>query len=152
MASILFVCTGNICRSPTAEGLFRHRVNELGLNATYDSAGTHGYHVGEAPDYRSIEMAESKGVNMDGLSARKLILGDFDSFDFLIAMDKGHERIMREFSPIMEHQERVKLLLDYHEDYQGMDVPDPYYGDMRGFEHTYNLIEKGIDAMIKEIF
>ncbi len=152
MKSVLFVCTGNICRSPTAEAIFRDRVLNNGLEATYDSVGVQGYHVDEAPDHRSIVVAESHGIPMGDLAARKLDIGDFDRFDLLIAMDRGHQSSMLAMGKNDGHRSKVKLLLDYHKDYCGMDVPDPYYGDMLGFEQTYKLIEKGIDALIYRHF
>ncbi|PCK00224.1 MAG: protein-tyrosine-phosphatase [Zetaproteobacteria bacterium] len=151
MLSFLFVCTGNICRSPMAEAIFRNRMRISGLDVQYDSAGTHGYHIDEAPDRRSIVVAQAHDIDMAGLFSRRLERSDFDHFDYLIAMDKGHEKVMVNLSADENHRQKVKLLLDYHSDYRGMDVPDPYYDDMKGFEHTYNLIEQGIDALIKEV-
>ena len=152
MKSILFVCTGNICRSPTAEAVFRDRVLDKGFKVVHDSVGTHGYHVGEAPDHRSIEMAQSHGISMDDLVARKLDMKDFDRFDLLIAMDKGHKSAMIKLCRNEDYRSKVKLLLDYHENHIGVDVPDPYYGGVADFERTYKLIEKGIDALIAEHF
>lgn len=151
MRSVLFVCTGNICRSPTAEGVFREYVRRLGHDDVhYDSAGTHGYHVGEAPDHRSVEMAQRYGIDMAGLFARQIKQSDFEEFDFLIAMDKGHERAMHAMCRNEMQRAKVKLLLDYCEEHRGMDVPDPYYGEMDGFERTYALIEKGVKSFIEQ--
>lgn len=152
MPSFLFVCTGNICRSPTAEAVFRDRVAILGVDVHYDSAGTHGYHIGESPDFRSIEVAQGHKIDMGGLLSRKLEQSDFDRFDYLIAMDKGHEQDMLGLCLCDGHRQKVRLLLDYHSDYRGMDVPDPYYGDLKGFEHSYALIEQGVDALIEAVF
>ncbi len=149
--SFLFVCTGNICRSPTAEAVFRERVNSNRLPFKYDSAGTHGYHVEEKPDYRSIDIAQKYNVDMSGIYSRKFELSDFRDFDYLIAMDKGHVREMSALSSSSQDINKIKLLLDYHSDHQGMDVPDPYYGGVEDFQNTYELIEKGIDSMIEEL-
>lgn len=155
MRSVLFVCTGNICRSPTAEAVFRSYVRDLDLAeecVRYDSVGIQGYHIGESPDDRSIKVAEGHGIDMSGLFARQLGMSDFDDFDFLIAMDKGHESAMHNMCNNEGQRAKVKLLLDYCEDCRGMDVPDPYYGAMDGFERTYNLIDKGVKALIKAEF
>ena len=150
MVSVLFVCTGNICRSPTAEALFRDRVKKKGINAAYDSAGTFGYHVGEPPDRRAIDIARNNGVDMSDLVARKINDNDFNEFDYVIAMDKGHERTMKTMIPEVHHS-KIRLFLDFHDKYKGMDIPDPYYGDLDGFKKTYDLIEEGVDALISEI-
>tara|TARA_R110002095_G_scaffold67032_4_gene56996 strand:+ start:3761 stop:4216 length:456 start_codon:yes stop_codon:yes gene_type:complete len=151
MVSVLFVCTGNICRSPTAEALFRDRVKAKGIDALYDSAGTFGYHIGEPPDHRAIEAARAHGIEMSDLKGRKISNDDFDKFDYLIAMDKGHERTMRRMIDEKYH-EKIKLFLDYHDKYRGMDIPDPYYGDREGFKKTFSLIEEGVDSLVDKLF
>lgn len=141
---ILFVCTGNICRSPTAEGVLRARAAARGLDGlTVDSAGTHGYHVGEPPDRRSIEAAARRGYDLSGLRARRLRPSDYDDFDLLLAMDRGHLRILRDGCPSGEHS-RLRLFLEH-------DVPDPYYGAAGGFEEVLDLIESGCDRLLAEI-
>ncbi|MGH1455232.1 MAG: low molecular weight protein-tyrosine-phosphatase [Alphaproteobacteria bacterium] len=150
VTSVLFVCTGNICRSPTAEGVFRARVQERCLDFSYDSCGTHGYHVGEGADERSVAAALKYGVDMSDLRARQLHTSDFEVFDYLIAMDKGHERIMRGMCP-PEYLGKIKILLNYTDDFYGMDVPDPYYGSLKGFDEVYVIIEAGVNRMI-EVF
>lgn len=141
---ILFVCTGNICRSPTAEGVLRARAAARGLDGLkVDSAGTHGYHVGEPPDRRSIEAAARRGYDLSGLRARRLRPSDYDDFDLLLAMDRGHLRTLRDGSPSGEHS-RLRLFLE-------RDVPDPYYGAAGGFEEVLDLIESGCDRLLAEI-
>lgn len=151
MISVLFVCTGNICRSPTAEGIFKDRARAQKLSVRCDSAGTFGYHIGDPPDYRSIAAAQNHNIDITDIRGRKLADEDFDKFDYLIAMDKGHERTMRRMVDEKYH-DKIKLLLDYHDRYQGMNIPDPYYGEVDGFEKTFNTIEEGIDAFIAKVF
>lgn len=151
MVSVLFVCTGNICRSPTAEAIFRDRVIKQGLDATYDSAGTFGYHIGSSPDHRAIDVANDHGIDMSDLRARKITEEDFEAFDVIVALDKGHERTMRRMVSEKYH-DKIKLFLDYHDDYNGVDVSDPYYGDMAAFKKVYDMIEQGVDAMIAKMF
>lgn len=151
MRSVLFVCTGNICRSPTAEAIFRNLAGKEGMDVDVDSAGMHDFHAGEPPDSRSVEMALERGIPMDGLFARKIESDDFDRYDVLIAMDKGHEHNMRLMSHASQH-EKIKLLLDYHEAYRGMDVPDPYYGGREGFERAFDLIEQGVTAFYERFY
>ena len=150
MKSILFVCTGNICRSPTADAVMRHLAEEEGHSLLIDSVGTHGYHVGEAPDHRAIEVASRKGIEMDFLSARKLAPDDFEKFDLLLAMDNSHLASMQNLCP-PEHVNKLRLFLDALEGHEGTDVPDPYYGSMRDFEETFDLIYQGCEAVIKEV-
>jgi protein-tyrosine phosphatase len=148
MKSILFVCTGNICRSPSADAILRHLAEERGLDLFIDSVGTHGYHVGEQPDHRSMEIAVKRGIEMSFLRARKLEQKDFEKFDLLIAMDNGHLSTMRNLCP-PEHDHKLGLFLDYLQGHEGMDVPDPYYGSMKDFEEAFDLIYQGCDSIIR---
>jgi protein-tyrosine phosphatase len=150
--SVLFVCTGNICRSPTAEAVFRQIVDKraAGQNVTHDSAGTHGYHIGDPPDYRSVAVARSNGILMDDLRARKIDVTDFERFSHIVAMDKGHEDAINRMRP-QGARAQVSLLLDHHADHKRKDVPDPYYGTLQDFEHTYSLILQGVEALCDEI-
>ena len=150
--SVLFVCTGNICRSPTAEGVFRHFVKEAGLakKISIDSAGTHSYHIGEKPDKRSLEAAIRRGYDMSGQSARRLEEYDFQRFDLLLAMDRSHLRHMINMAP-GDTYERVKLFLSYAPTSTGMDVPDPYYDGAKGFEQVLDMIEAGGRGLLDAI-
>jgi protein-tyrosine phosphatase len=151
---VLFVCTGNICRSPTAEGVFRHVVAAAGLSGRFhiDSAGTHGYHIGEPPDSRAVALARTRGYDLSGLRARQITAADYADFDLLLAMDRGHLKILRRQAPPHE-VERARLFLSYAPDCGTDDVPDPYYGDERDFVQALDLIELGsralLDALIR---
>jgi protein-tyrosine phosphatase len=149
MYSVLFVCTGNICRSPTAEAVFRHYVESAGLSHAIqtDSAGTHGYHVGDPPDSRAVSTAQSKGFSMQGIRARKVAASDKDSFNLILAMDSGHMRILER----QGFGKNTKLFLDYVPGYQGQDVPDPYYGGQDGFDHVFDLVERGSAQILEAI-
>ncbi len=143
---ILFVCTGNICRSPTAEGVLRAQLEAAGLiHVAVDSAGTHGYHVGEAPDSRSIRAAKKRGVALESLRARKVALQDFYAFDLMLACDEGHLDILTRARP-KDAKAEVALFLDYAG--VGGEVPDPYYGDNAGFEEVLDLCEAGAAGLI----
>lgn len=154
--SVLFVCTGNICRSPTAEGVFRRFVQDAGLakDITVDSAGTHSYHVGEHPDERSLEAAQRRGYDMSNQVARRVYEQDFHNFDLLLAMDRGHLRHMTDMAP-GDTYERVKMFLSYAPPHllgdAGLDVPDPYYGGEQGFEHVLDLVETGSKGLLEAI-
>jgi protein-tyrosine phosphatase len=149
---VLFVCTGNICRSPTAEGLFRALAEAEGLAAriTADSAGTHGYHIGDPPDARSIAHARARGFDLTALRARKVTAADFRDFDLILAMDRGHLAHLEALRP-RGARARLKLFLDYHPESQGGDVPDPYYGGPAGFEQVLDLVETASRNLLAEI-
>lgn len=156
MIRVLFVCTGNICRSPTAEAVFRHYVEMEGLSGVIecDSAGTHGYHIGDAPDARAIRSADRRGIPMDGLSARKVRQSDFDQFQWILAMDEGHYTILEEYKSNGGSAD-VRLFMDFAPERGVKDVPDPYYGGTQDFEHALDLVEAGakglLDAVRKDL-
>lgn len=152
MIKVLFVCTGNICRSPTAEGVFRALAAAEGLagHVATDSAGTHAYHVGEPPDGRSTAAALRRGIDLSDLRARKVRAGDYAEFDLVLAMDRGHADILRRQCPI-DLADRVKLFLDFAPDLGIQDVPDPYYGGGDGFERVLDMIEAGSAGLLSHI-
>jgi len=139
---ILFVCMGNICRSPTAEGVFRHlaRIEAPGLHLVADSAGTHDYHVGEAPDPRSQAAARRRGVDLSTLRGRVLTAEDFDEFDHILLMDERNRRDALGIAPTAYRAE-VALFLDWAPGIGHREVPDPYYGGAEGFERVLDLVE-----------
>lgn len=145
---ILMVCLGNICRSPLADGLLRHKTQEQNLDITVDSAGTAGYHVGEKPDSRMIQTAQSKGIQIGQLRSRKFEVSDFDDFDEIYVMDESNYTNVVELARSLEDQQKVKLILDLIDD-EYQEVPDPYYGEQEGFELVYSLLDRATDAIIK---
>lgn len=152
MARILFVCTGNICRSPTAEGVFRHLAAQAGLGDAFetDSVGLGGWHVGEPPDSRSIRAAAGRGIDISDLRARQLIQADFADFDLLLAMDRGHYRELARRAP-REHADRVRMFMEAADGRGAVEVPDPYYGGADGFEAVLDMIEDGNRAWLKKL-
>lgn len=147
--AILFVCMGNICRSPTAEGVFRARALAAGLADTLliDSAGTHAYHVGEAPDRRSQGFAAERGINLSTQQARKVVRADFTQFDLIMAMDKDNLALLKAGCPD-EHQHKLKLFMSYATHSPSDVVPDPYYGGASGFDTVLDYIEDASDGLI----
>jgi len=147
---LLFVCTGNICRSPTAEGVMAYHLRQAGLDdrVTVDSAGTMAYHEGEEPDPRAQMVAEKRGYDLSDLRARLLQPQDFRTFDLLLAMDGGHLRSMKR---MREGNGAVRLFLDFANGQRGRDVPDPYYGQKRDFETALDLIEMGVRGLLDDI-
>lgn len=151
MVKVLFVCMGNICRSPTAEGVFRHKVELASLeeHITIDSAGTHAYHVGNPPDTRAQNAALKRGVDLSDQCARRVCVDDFSEFDYIIAMDESNRRDLLGICP-EGYEDRVHLFLDFSNS-DVVEVPDPYYGQGRGFEIVLNLVEDASEGLLKRI-
>jgi protein-tyrosine phosphatase len=146
---VLFVCMGNICRSPTAEGVFRSVVEkrQLGGRFLIDSAGTIDYHAGSPPDARAIAHAAKRGYDLSSLRARQVAAGDFDRFDFVLAMDKENLQTLQSMSPSRCRQ-KIELLLEYGHEFGGAEVPDPYYGSAKDFERALMMIEDGCNGLL----
>lgn len=152
MVKVLFVCMGNICRSPTAEGVFRHLVNNINAadDILIDSAGTHAYHVGEPPDSRSLSTAKTRNIDMSQQRARKVHVNDFEEFDYILAMDAdNHAELMRICPENLQH--KVELFLNYSNRFNETEVPDPYYGGASGFDHVFDLVEDASEGLLKKI-
>lgn len=149
--SVLFVCTGNICRSPTAEGVFRHCVEKAGLAAriTSDSAGTHDYHIGEPPDPRTQAAARRRGYELGELRARRVRQEDFERFDYVLAMDETNLRHLERLCP-RQHAHKLKLFLEFG-DTSPREVPDPYYGGPEGFERVLDLAERAAQGLLRHL-
>jgi protein-tyrosine phosphatase len=149
---ILFVCMGNICRSPTAEGVFRRLVEERApdLDLEIDSAGTHDYHVGEPPDERAVAAASRRGIDLSRLRARQVEDADFERFDLLVAMDRLNRETLLERSPAGSH-ERIRLFMEFTGRRDVEDVPDPYYGGPLGFEQVLDLAEEAAAGLLEEV-
>ena len=146
--SVLFVCLGNICRSPTAEGVLRARLAQAGLEGRVhvDSAGTGSWHVGRPPDPRAIEAAEARGIDLTALRARQVTREDLERFDYVLAMDGANLRDLERLAP-----GRARRFLEFADGAQASDVPDPYYGDGDGFARVLDLIEAAADGLVGEI-
>ncbi len=149
---ILFVCLGNICRSPTAEAVFRALAAREApdVEVSTDSAGTAGYHVGSAPDARAQEAARRRGYDMSGRRARMVEPRDFERFDLILAMDRSNWSALRQAAP-RAARERVRLFLEYAPDLEVLEVPDPYYGGPNGFEEVLDLIEAASRGLLQDL-
>ncbi|WP_233144625.1 low molecular weight protein-tyrosine-phosphatase [Methyloprofundus sedimenti] len=149
---VLFVCMGNICRSPSAEGVFKKLIKEQQLEKSFaiDSAGTHAYHIGDAPDLRSQKAAKERNVDLSHLRARKFIMGDFEDYDYLLAMDEENQAIMMEACP-EKYQHKIKLFLEYAPHLETNEVPDPYFGGTYGFEKVLDLIEEASTGFLEQL-
>ena len=152
MVSVLFVCTGNICRSPTAEGVFRAMVAAQGLSGviTMDSAGTGSWHEGEPPDERSQEAAARRGIDISGQRARKVTKADFKEFDLIMALDRGHHHNLSRLCPRGE-EHRIQMFMGYAPELGILDMPDPYVGDGDGFENVFDMVEICSRGLLTEI-
>lgn len=152
MIKVLFVCMGNICRSPTAEGVFRHVVESSGLSEKImiDSAGTHNYHIGAEPDKRSQQAASLRGYDLSQLRGRQVNVQDFHEFDYILAMDTDNLANLQRICPD-ELSYKVRLFLEYGKRFEKREVPDPYYGGDQGFEHVLDLIEDASAGLLESI-
>lgn len=147
---VLFVCSGNICRSPTAEGVFRRLADQAGLGVDSDSCGLEHWHIGKAPDSRAIATARRHGVDISGLRARQVQPRDFDDFDLILAMDRGHFAALNHMAP-PAGREKIRMFLSFGADGDPRDVPDPYYGGDRDFAHAYELIRQGAEGLVAHL-
>jgi protein-tyrosine phosphatase len=149
---ILFVCMGNICRSPMAEGVFRHHVKQAGLDGSIasDSAGTHDYHIGEPPDPRAQRAARRRGYDLSTLRGRQVSRGDFGEFDYLLAMDETNLRALERLCP-SQHAHKLKLFMAFSTAPALREVPDPYYGGEQGFERVLDLVEQAAQGLLDHL-
>lgn len=149
---ILMVCMGNICRSPTAEGVFRQRLRDAGLEdaVRLDSAGTHSYHIGKSPDARASQAAARRGYDLSSLVGRQVEPGDFEAFDLILAMDQDNLANLKRLCPAgQEH--KLRLFLSFSARFAGQEVPDPYYGGARGFDLVLDMVEDAATGLLAEI-
>lgn len=152
MTKVLFVCMGNICRSPMAEGMFRHAIKEAGLEnqVQIDSAGTHSYHVGSPPDPRAQQAILKRGIDISGQRSRLVTDRDFAEYDYILVMDgANHVHLIRRASDA--HKNKIRRLLSFSKKYPNLDVPDPYYGGTDGFEENLDMIHDAVQNLVREI-
>ncbi len=144
---VLMVCLGNICRSPLAQGILEQKCAAAGLDWKIDSAGTSGWHDGEAPDPRSIEIGREYGIDISGQQSRKCTSADFEAFDLILAMDTANYNDILKLAPTEESKEKVKMILNYVFPGENRKVPDPYYDD--NFDRVYGLLDSACDRIIE---
>lgn len=151
MTSILFLCLGNICRSPLAEGVFAHHIKKAGLEdkITYDSAGNGAWHEGDPPDPRAIQVAQKYGVDISNQRSRPLTAQDFDRFDLILAMDEGNIERLRSVMPT-NSKAQVALFLEYSTG-EATEVPDPYYGGDEGFDRVFAQIDRACQKLVEKL-
>ncbi|WP_416304931.1 low molecular weight protein-tyrosine-phosphatase [Neptunicella sp. SCSIO 80796] len=147
--AILFVCLGNICRSPSAHAVFRHKAKAEGLSITTDCAGTQGFHKNAKPDERAVSAGMTRGYNFDGLFARRVVAEDFEKFDLILAMDHANFAELTDACPEI-YRHKIKMFLSFS-DCDEEAVPDPYYGGAKGFEYVLDLIEDAADGLLEHI-
>ncbi|MBE0620552.1 MAG: low molecular weight phosphotyrosine protein phosphatase [Burkholderiales bacterium] len=150
--AILFCCTGNICRSPTAEGVFAKKIADAGLvgRVVVDSAGTHGYHVGEAPDPRTQSAAKVRGYDLSTMRARRVERADFERFDLVLAMDHDNRAFLARLCP-PSSSHKLKLMMEYAHGYTDSQVPDPYGGGPKGFDRVLDMLEDATEGLLEAL-
>lgn len=151
MQKLLFVCLGNICRSPLAEGIMLHLKANKELKIEVDSAGTAGYHIGESPDHRTQANAKKNGVDLSQLRARQFTMADFKKFDHILAMDRTNFNNLIKLAGNSEDKEKVKLFLEFASNQTTLEVPDPYYGNEADFEQVFQLVYKACEQLCKKL-
>jgi len=150
VSSVLFICMGNICRSPSAEAVFKYKAQAQGLSLNIDSAGTVGAHAKEKPDHRAQKIGAERGYSFDGIKARKVTVQDFENFDLILAMDSANLEYLQQIAP--EHQRsKAMLFLDFAKNNEENEVPDPYYGGANGFRFVLDLVEDASDGLLAQI-
>lgn len=152
MVRVLFVCLGNICRSPTAEGVFRHLVQNENLDGqiAIDSAGTHAYHTGEAPDPRAQAAAARRGIDLRAIRGRQATCEDFHEFDYILAMDRDNYEYLHAMCS-QSYKHKIRLFMEFAPDYPQDEVPDPYFGGVSGFDRVLDMIEDAAAGLLVEI-
>jgi protein-tyrosine phosphatase len=150
MKTILFVCLGNICRSPTAKAMFDYKLGQAGIEVMTDSAGTIGYHAGSPPDPRAIEHAQAWGMDISGERARKVVQADFRRFERIFAMDRSNLEELRSLAP-PNATARIELVMQLAPEYGLDEVPDPYYGGSQGFRQVLDMLEAAADRLVEEL-
>ena len=147
--AVLFVCLGNICRSPMAEGVFADKALRLGVSVLIDSAGTHDYHLGAAPDLRAQHTMQQAGYDIAQLRGRQVCEADFTNFDYILVMDETNLKNMRQLAG--EYADKVQLYLNFSERFRGLSVPDPYYGGEQGFSEVLAMVEDAADGLLQTL-
>lgn len=153
LTKVMFVCMGNICRSPLAEGVFRHQAREAGVLDQFEiaSSGTGGWHVGQRPDRRMNAVAEKNGVSMEGQYAQQFGFSDLDYYDVILAMDKDNLRNIQQLDAAGKHADKIGLFRSHDPEPGTMEVPDPYYGGPEGFDRVFEMVERTSKALLDEL-